>query len=71
MNFPMQYPVFQFLYWLVNTAGLGGWIVTGLASGVVFTLAVTLHWIKRGASSEESETFAYPTPALLKDKGEG
>jgi len=37
---------------------------------VVLTLAVALRWINRGASIEESETFAYPTPALFKDRSE-
>ena len=44
--------------------------VAQLAGGVVLTLAVALRWINRGASIEESETFAYPTPALFKDRSE-
>ena len=32
MNFPMDYPIFQFFYWLVNTPGLGGIVVGFLAA---------------------------------------
>jgi hypothetical protein len=33
-------------------------------AAAVFDL-LTLRWIKRGAEANESETYAYPTPALL------
>lgn len=65
MNFPMDNPIFQFFYWLVNTPGLGG-IVVGMI--VTFSIGIyvgALYWIARGAQAEESETYAYPTPTLL------
>lgn len=64
MNFPLENPIFQFFYWLVNTAGLGG-VAVGLI--VIISLSVygsALRWIARGAQADELETYAYPTPAL-------
>ena len=64
MNFPMQYPIFQFFYWLVNTAGVGG-IVAGLvAGGSILSYLLVLRWISLGGRAPETETYAYPTPAL-------
>ena len=64
MNFPMEKPIFQFLYWLVNTPGLGG-----VAVGIIVIIAVSfvgsaLRWIANGARADETDTYAYPTPAL-------
>jgi hypothetical protein len=64
MNFPLQNPIFQFFYLLVNTAGVGG-----ITVGLIVIIAVTsagsaLRWIARGTQSDDLETYAYPTPAL-------
>ena len=68
MNFPMDFPVFKFFYWLVNTAGVGG-IVVGLAgAGSLLAYALTLRWIRRGGDVDEHETYAYPTPMLHQHK---
>lgn len=64
MNFPMQYPLFQFFYWLVNTAGLGGIVVAMVGGGSVLAYFLTLRWIARGGQTDDPETYAYPTPAL-------
>ena len=64
MNFPMEYPLFQFFYWLVNTAGLGGIAVSLVGGGSVLAYALTLHWIHSGGRADEPETYTYPTPAL-------
>ncbi|MBI4769703.1 MAG: hypothetical protein HY784_04640 [Chloroflexi bacterium] len=64
MNFPMQYPIFQLFYWLVNTAGLGGIAVALVGGGSVLAYALTLRWISKGAMSAEPETYSFPTPAL-------
>ncbi|MBM4422043.1 MAG: hypothetical protein FJ030_01460 [Chloroflexi bacterium] len=66
MNFPMQYPLFQFFYWLVNTAGLGGLAVAIVGGGSVLTYFFTLRWIARGGGDDRAETYPYPTPALHK-----
>ena len=68
MNFPLDNPIFQFFYWLVNTPGLGG-IAVGLI--VIISMSVSgsaLRWIAQGAQANEPETYAYPTPALHKHK---
>ncbi len=64
MNFPMDSPFFQFLYWLMNTPGLGGIAVVGLAAALAVIFATTLFWIGSGAKAKEANTYAYPTPAL-------
>ena len=64
MNFPMDSPVFQFFYWLVNTAGLGGIAVSLVGGGSVLAYFLTLRWIRRGGEADDAETYAYPTPAL-------
>ncbi len=64
MNFPMEFPIFQFFYWLVNTPGLGGIVVALVGGGSVLAYSLTLHWIRLGAQVEETETYSYPTPAL-------
>lgn len=64
MNFPLDNPIFQFFYWLVNTAGLGGLIVGLIVIISVSAYGSALRWIARGAQADELETYAYPTPAL-------
>ena len=64
MNFPMEYPIFQFFYWLVNTTGLGGIIVALVGGGSVLAYALPLRWIRNGAQADERDTYAYPTPTL-------
>lgn len=64
MNFPMEYPLFRFFYWLINTAGIGGIVATFLGVSSITAYVLTLRWIKGGANVEERETYAYPTPAL-------
>ena len=70
MNFPMDNPLFQFFYWLVNTAGLGGIVVGLVGGGSLLAYALTLRWIYKGRHSDEVETYAYPTPALHHHEGE-
>lgn len=65
MNFPMEYPIFRFLYWLINTPGLGGLLALALGVGSTLSALVTLRWIRRGAEVNEPETYTYPTPTLL------
>ena len=63
MNFPLQYPIFQFFYWLVDTAGLGGIVIGLIGGGFTLIYGLTVYWISRGGNSD-ADTFAYPTPAL-------
>jgi hypothetical protein len=64
MNFPIDEPIFQFFYWLVNTPGLGGIVVGTIIAISLAIYAGALLWIARGARSDEMETYAYPTPSL-------
>jgi hypothetical protein len=64
MNFPLQDPIFQFLYWLVNTPGLGGLVVGLIVFISLGAYSSALRWIAQGAQANDSETYAYPTPAL-------
>ena len=64
MNFPMDNPIFQFFYWLLNTPGNGGVTVIILVGIFMVTVALTLKWISDGGAAKESDVFTYPTPAL-------
>lgn len=64
MNFPMEKPLFQFLYWLVNTAGNGGIAVGILALAIFTSVFLTLRWITADPDQSKADRFAYPTPAL-------
>ena len=64
MNFPMDSPFFQFLFWLVNTPGNGGIVVGFLAGSILLTFASTLKWISDGGEVGPKETYAYPTVGL-------
>ena len=65
MNFPMLQPIYQFFYWLVNTAGLGGVVLLLLIPGAALAAIWTLSWIRDGSQAKESETYSYPTPTLF------
>lgn len=59
MNFPLEQPLFQFFYWLVNTPGMGAGVV-GLVVGTALVLfAATLRWI-HAAREIGSETYLTP-----------
>jgi hypothetical protein len=64
MRFPLDNPIFQFFYWLVNTPGLGGLFVGLIVVFWVIAAGSAVRWIARGALADEPETYAYPTPAL-------
>lgn len=63
MNFPMEHPVFQFFYWLVNTPGVGSAIVALAGTGSLLFYFLTLRSI-HSAKDEPGATYTYPTPAL-------
>ncbi len=64
MGFPLQYPIFQFFYWLVNTAGVGGIFVVVLLGAMSLVYGRLLGWISGGGKTVEKETYTYPTAAL-------
>jgi hypothetical protein len=63
MLFPNE-PIFNFLYALMNTPGVGGLAVLLVGAGSVLAYGLALRWIKQGAQAREPEVYAYPTPAL-------
>jgi hypothetical protein len=71
MNFPMDEPFFQAAYWLMNTPGLGGIVVTSIVFIFLLSAGLTLRWIALGARAKESTTYSYPTPALHHHSQEG
>ena len=66
MNFPEEYLLFQLLYRLINTPGLGGVAVGLIGGGSVLAYAYVLWWVSNGGDAEEKEIYAYPTPTLHK-----
>ena len=63
MNFPESL-LFDRLYNLINTPGVGSLIAVMMAVTILIAVALTLRWIARGAEADEPEEYAYPTPAL-------
>ena len=70
MNFPMEYPIFKFFYWLVNTPGIGGVLALLAGSGSILSYSLVLRWITR-PDPDEREIYSYPTPALHDHDSEG
>ncbi len=68
MNFP-DTQFFQFLYWLINTPGVGGVVVGLLSLGIFIVIGLTLRWITHVGDIDDNETYAYPTPALHRHVG--
>ena len=64
MNIPMNYPLFQFLYWLLNTTGIGGLVVIALGGGSLLIYAFLIKWIVGGSQAKEQAVYPYPTPIL-------
>lgn len=60
MNFPMELPIFQFFYWLVNTVGIGGVVVSLLSGGALLAYGATIRWIQLGGQAQETEAYTYP-----------
>ncbi len=70
MNFPMQYPIFQFFHWLVNTPGVGSAFAALAGIGSITGYFLTLRSIRAG-KDERGVTYTYPTPALHEHSEEG
>ena len=52
MNFPMEEPLYRFIYWRINTPGIGGIIVVMIACGLVSSFMLTLLWIINGGKAD-------------------
>lgn len=53
MNFPLEHPLFQFFYWLVNTPGVGAAAVGLLIGSAVLAFGLTLRWIFSAKEQED------------------
>ncbi len=67
MSFP-DTALIKFMYWLINTPGLGGIAVGMFGVSIISIVALTLRWIIRGGNEDEIETYSYPTTALHNHK---
>ena len=63
MNFPLEHPIFQFFYLLVNTHGVGSLFAALAGGGSLLFYFLTLRRI-RSAKDDEGATYTFPTPAL-------
>jgi len=61
-SFP-ENPIIAFLYWLLDTPGIGAIVVAILLIGLFWGYARVLRWISNGANTNES-VYTYPTEAL-------
>lgn len=64
MNWPMDKPFFQAVYFLIDTPGIGGLIVGIIATVSLTSYFLTLRGIIGAGNAPETEEYAYPTPKL-------
>ncbi len=64
MNWPMDMPFFQAVYFLIDTPGIGGIIVGIIATISLTSYYLTLRSIIGAGNVPETEEYAYPTPTL-------
>lgn len=64
MNLAPDTPILRFIYWLVNSPGLGGMAVSAIVLTCLASFAAALRWIVAGGRVADPVTYAYPTPAL-------
>jgi hypothetical protein len=65
MSFEPGGQVFNTIYWLFNTPGIGGLAVVALIGGCLAVCGAALRWIAAGAAADDPATYAYPTSALF------
>lgn len=64
MNFP-DTPFFHLVYWLLNTAGIGGIFSLVLATSLITGFFLAIRWVVMGAKADENEVYSYPTSSLI------
>jgi hypothetical protein len=57
-------PLFQFLYWFLNTPTIGGFMVAMLGGGMLTVFYLVLRWISNGGKVPDKVVYTYPTEAL-------
>jgi len=70
MDIPFDNPILKYIYWLLNTPGVGGIVVGFIGASLVLSYGFMVKWISDGDKSPEDETYTYPTPALHKQSKE-
>ena len=65
MKFPLENQVVQILFWLANTAGVGGAVALFVGGGSLTAYFLTLRWIIRGGEADEVDEYVFPTSTLL------
>jgi hypothetical protein len=68
MNVAPDLPILRFIFWLINTPGLGGVFLVVVTFTCVGSALAALRWIVRGAEADEPITYAYPTSTLFDHK---
>jgi len=63
MNFPLDNPVYQFFYLLVNTPGVGSFFAAVAGGGSLLYYFLTLRRI-RASKDDHGPIYTFPTPAL-------
>jgi hypothetical protein len=56
-----QNPLFTFLYWLLNTPGVGALFVAFLGVALIVIFGAVLRWIAKGSAASEAIVYTYPT----------
>lgn len=64
MNFP-DTPFFHVVYWILNTAGVGGVASILLAGSLFLGFFLAIRWVVMGAKADENEVYSYPTSSLI------
>jgi hypothetical protein len=64
MQIFLDNPLFRFLYWILNTPGVGAFVVVGLGASLLLVYGRVLRWITNGGKAIESSIYSYPTQTL-------
>ncbi len=68
MHAPPDTTAIRLLFWLLNTPGVGGAAVMGIAGTCALCCVATLRCIARGSKTGETATYSYPTSTLLEHR---
>lgn len=63
MSIPPE-PILNFIYWLLNTPGIGGLAVAAIVLACLGGSAAVLRWIVAAGQVDEGPVYPYPPSAL-------